>query len=57
MESPCHNCPKCPCKNHDTCEKYQEYRNKRLAIYKQKSDERAVIDATCIAVQRCKRKR
>ena len=26
MDSPCHHCPKCPCKEHDTCREYQEYR-------------------------------
>ncbi len=26
IDSPCHHCPKCPCKEHDTCEDYLKYR-------------------------------
>jgi hypothetical protein len=26
MSSPCHHCPKCPCKEHDTCKDYKKYR-------------------------------
>lgn len=26
IDSPCHHCAKCPCKEHDTCGDYQEYR-------------------------------
>lgn len=26
IDSPCHHCASCPCKEHDTCEKYLEYR-------------------------------
>ena len=26
LDSPCHHCPKCPCKEHDTCEDYIKYR-------------------------------
>jgi len=26
MDSPCHHCPECPCKKHDTCKDYLEYR-------------------------------
>lgn len=57
MDSPCHECPKCPCKEHDTCEKYQEYRGLRLAVKKKKEEERAAVEATVFAVRRCKRKR
>lgn len=57
MDSPCHHCPECPCKKHDTCEKYQEFRERRLATKKKKDEERAAIEATVLAVRRCKRKR
>lgn len=57
MESPCHHCPQCPCKEHDTCEKYQVYRGLRLAVRKKKEEERAALEATVLAVRRCKRKR
>ncbi len=26
IDSPCHHCEKCPCKEHDTCEDYRGYR-------------------------------
>ena len=26
IDSPCHHCAKCPCKEHDTCGEYLEYR-------------------------------
>lgn len=26
MDSPCHHCAKCPCKEHDTCGDYLEFR-------------------------------
>ena len=26
MDSPCHHCLKCPCKEHDTCKDYLDYR-------------------------------
>ena len=26
IDSPCHHCAKCPCKEHDTCKDYREYR-------------------------------
>ena len=57
MESPCHHCTTRPCFNHDTCERYQGYRAKIRAANKKKEEFRAAVDATCIAVQRCKRKR
>lgn len=56
-DSPCHYCPKCPCKEHDTCKDFREYREGILAASKKDQERKAVIDATCIAVRRCKRKR
>lgn len=26
IDSPCHHCARCPCKEHDTCEDYIKYR-------------------------------
>lgn len=55
-DSPCHYCPKCPCKEHDTCKDYQDYRRGRFAMYEKKNEERAVMDAACRAIRRCKKK-
>ena len=56
-DSPCHFCPDNPCKMHDTCERYQKFHNERRSMHKKKDEERAVMDATCLAIRRCKRKR
>ena len=26
LDSPCHHCERCPCKEHDTCKDYLDYR-------------------------------
>lgn len=57
MESPCHHCPKCPCKEHDTCPDFIKFRRGKLEEKRQKDEERAAIEATVLAVRRCKRKR
>ena len=28
IDSPCHHCARCPCKEHDTCRDYLDYRAK-----------------------------
>lgn len=55
MDSPCHHCPKCPCKEHDTCREYQEYRAKLDNIKKQKISERVVREMTFKGIARCKK--
>ncbi len=55
--SPCYKCPDNPCKKHDTCERYQEYHEGRIAERKKRDEAGAAVDATCLAVKRCKKKR
>lgn len=55
MESPCHHCPKCPCKNHDTCREYQEYRAEINKINKQKTSDKVAKDMTIRGIERCKK--
>lgn len=55
MDSPCHHCPKCPCKEHDTCEEYQEYRAEINKIKKQRISERVVREMTLTGIARCKK--
>ena len=55
-ESPCHYCTTRPCFQHDTCERYQRFREAIRVANKKKEEFRAAVDATCIAVRRCKRK-
>ena len=57
MESPCHHCTKRPCYDHDTCKEYQDFREATRAANKKREEFHAAVDATCIAVRRCKRKR
>ena len=56
LDSPCHHCERCPCKEHDTCKEYLEYRaaqdrrnkeNMKLADYK---------DYVCQSIIKTKRK-
>jgi hypothetical protein len=63
MESPCHHCPKCPCKEHDTCKDYQDYRAELNKISAKRVTEGLITDSvirSCERVQRkqrrCKRK-
>jgi hypothetical protein len=46
MSSPCHHCPKCPCKEHDTCREYQEYRAAINKINKRKTSDKVAKDMT-----------
>ena len=57
MESPCHHCKKRPCFIHDTCPDYIDFRKAIDEANKKQNEMRATIDATCLAIRRCKRKR
>lgn len=57
MDSPCHYCPDNPCKKHDTCERYQTFRQNKREEKKMKDEERVTMDVVCLAIRRCKRKK
>lgn len=57
MDSPCHYCPDNPCKKHDTCERYQTFRQNKREEKKKADEERATMDVVCLAIRRCKRKK
>lgn len=57
MDSPCHHCPKCPCKEHDTCKDYLGYRAEIERIKKEKSKSAEIEDYTCRAIAKQKRRR
>ena len=55
MESPCHHCPKCPCKEHDTCGEYQKYRAAIDKMKKQKISDKMTKDMAIRGIERCKK--
>ena len=55
MDSPCHHCPKCPCKSHDFCGAYQEYRNNIIENNRKKIPNRMVTDTIIRGVEKCKK--
>ena len=55
MDSPCHHCPNCPCKSHDTCGAYREYRAKIDNIKKQRISERMAKELTIRGFEKCKK--
>lgn len=57
MDSPCHHCPKCPCKEHDTCKDYLDFRAEIERIKKEKSKSAEIKDYTCRAIAKQKRRR
>ena len=57
LPSPCYKCPDNPCKNHDTCPKFIAFRQAKSEEKRKMDEFRAAVDATCLAVRRCKRKR
>lgn len=56
MESPCHHCPKCPCKNHDTCKEYQDFRAEIARQRKEKDKSFHITDYTIRSVEKRKRR-
>lgn len=55
--SPCYHCPKSPCKHHDTCKEYQEYRGEINKSYKQRKMTALINDYTCCSVMKTKRRK
>lgn len=56
-DSPCYKCPENPCKHHDTCPDFQDFRREKREEKKMKDEERAAMDIVCLAIRRCKRKK
>ena len=56
MDSPCHHCPKCPCKEHDTCKDYLDFRAEIERIKKEKLKSAEITDYTCRAIEKQKRR-
>lgn len=57
MESPCHHCPKCPCKEHDTCPEYLDFRAKIARIKQEKAKSAHITDYTIKSIEKQKRRR
>ena len=55
IDSPCHHCSKCPCKEHDTCGDYLEYRAAIEERGKQKRIEWLIRKTTLEGIERCKK--
>lgn len=55
IDSPCHHCARCPCKEHDTCGDYREYRAEIDKMKKQRISERVVREMTFKGIARCKK--
>lgn len=52
-DSPCRYCPKCPCKEHDTCESYQVYKAERTELHKKITAAHKEDYYARLAVRRC----
>ena len=53
IDSPCHHCPRCPCKEHDTCGDYLEYRAAIEERGRQKRIEWLIRKTTLEGIERC----
>lgn len=56
LDSPCHHCAKCPCKEHDSCEDYKEYRAALDMRRKEKLKSYEIKDYVNRAIDKRKRK-
>ena len=56
IDSPCHHCPRCPCKNHDTCEDYKEYRAALDKLRKENMRNSQCKDYVYVSIAKRKRK-
>ena len=56
MDSPCHHCPRCPCKEHDTCEDYIKYRAELDKVRDQKLKTQVVRDYVNKSIDKSKRR-
>ena len=56
LESPCHHCERCPCKKHDTCKDYQEYRAVIDKLHKENMKTYDIKDYVNRSIDKRKRK-
>ena len=54
---PCYKCPKCPCKEHDTCPDFLDFRRGIEEDRKKKDEEGLMLDYISRSVKRTKRRR
>lgn len=57
LDSPCHHCAKCPCKEHDTCEDYIKYRAELDKVRDHKLKTQVVRDYVNISIDKVKRRK
>lgn len=57
MDSPCHYCPKCPCKEHDTCKEFIDYRAEMNNISAKRVKEGLITDYACRSFERVNKKK
>lgn len=55
-DSPCHYCEKCPCKEHDTCKEYQDYRAEINQITAKRAKDAMITDSVIRSHERVQRK-
>lgn len=55
IHSPCRDCENCPCRSHDSCEKFLAYKQTLAEIKKLKLAASIADDTTLQAVRRCKK--
>ena len=55
-DSPCHYCEKCPCKEHDTCKDYQDYRAEINIITAKRASVAMITDSVIRSHERVQRK-
>lgn len=56
LQSPCYTCDKCPCKNHDGCPDYVEYKTTLEKIRKDNIRNAEIKDYVNQSIIRTKRK-
>ena len=57
IDSPCHHCARCPCKEHDTCGDYKEYRAEIEKLRNHKLKTQVVRDYVNISIDKAKRRK
>lgn len=58
IDSPCHHCARCPCKEHDTCGDYREYRAALDNMRRENMKEAVVKDYVHVSIaKRIRRER
>lgn len=56
IDSPCHHCAKCPCKEHDTCGDYREYRATLDNIRRENMKNSVIKDYIHVSITKRKRR-